>query len=301
MEKGDSQPPLRRSLGRKVLMRVVGWPILLLIGVLFVRWTSMAESRVFYVPSREAFETPAGMEDVSIPAADGRTLHGWFIRPASTGKAGASKERFPAVLHCHGNAGNVSSHVDYSAFLAEEGIAVLIFDYRGYGRSSPASGLDRYQLMEDSRAAMDYLLARPDVDPQRIGVLGVSLGGVFASKLAAERSEVKALCLISAFSGWSSVAGDHMPVLGWLLIPGGLDPAKSVASIARKMPLMIVHGEQDEIVNVRHAGVIEDAAKGAGLDVVKLIVPNADHNGVMFTDQGEDRAVGEFFAKALGK
>lgn len=191
-------------------------------------------------------------------------------------------------------------HVEYSEFLADHGIAVLIFDYRGYGRSSPASGLTRNALMEDARAAMAYLKARPEVDPERIGVMGVSLGGVFASRLAVKDASVKALCTVAAFSSWRGIAGDHLPVIGPLILPGGLDPADSVRSARKGLPMLLVHGDRDEIVPVRHAGVLEAAAREAGLDVTTLIVEGASHNSVMFTNQGEQQAVGDFFARALG-
>ncbi len=288
----DPSPKHRR---RPWLRRLVAYPLFTLLGLLTVRWTSLAESQVFYVPSREPFESLPGCEDVSFPTPDGLLLHGWFVHPRGS-KAGPGP--WPTILHCHGNAGNISSHIDFSEFLAEDGFAVLIFDYRGYGRSSPASGLTRDKLMVDSTAALDYLLTRRDVDHGRLGAYGVSIGGVFAARLAADRTDVKALCTVATFSSWRGIAADHLPVIGPLMLPGGLDPEDAVAALGGK-PYLIVHGAKDEIANVRHAGILESAARSGGVPVTKLIVPGADHNGVMFTDQGEQKAVCEFFERAL--
>lgn len=298
MKKGEGKGSARaRRWALAIGKRLVVWPLVLLLGVLIVRWMSWAESRVFYVPSREAFPTPWGVEDVTFSGPQGRLLHGWFIPPAGSAR---EHEPWPVVLHCHGNAGNVSGHIDFSSFLAEHGLAVFIFDYRGYGKSAPASGLTRGQLMEDSRAAMDYLVTRRDIDPARVGVLGVSLGGVFATALAAERPGIRALCTVAAFSKWRGVAGDHVPILGPLLLSGDLNPADSLGKL-KGTPVLIVHGELDEIVNVRHARILADAAKSSGVEVTSLIVPNAHHNDVLFTNQGEQDVVAEFFTAALGK
>ena len=89
------------------------------------------EHLFLYFPDREIIMTPATMrlefEDVFFSAADGTKLHGWYL-PGETGQ--------PLVLFCHGNAGNISHRVDNLRLLRELGLAVFIFDYRGYGQSA---------------------------------------------------------------------------------------------------------------------------------------------------------------------
>lgn len=286
-------PASWRSWKRGLAIRLIGWPAVLLLGALIVRWTSIVESRVFYFPSRETFATPIQARDVTITTPDGRTLHGWFLPPD-----GGKPPPWPVVLHCHGNAGNVSSHVDFSAFMVEYGLAVLVFDYRGYGRSSDASWLNRHDLMIDARAALDHALSMPDVDPSRVGVLGVSLGGVFAAALAAERPEVRSLCLVSAFSSWQGVAADHVPFVGPLVIPSGLDPVDSLARIGGR-PALVVHGSDDEIVHARHASVLESAGRSGGAAMELFLVPGMDHNGILAERSREREVVGEFFVRTL--
>src|SRR5262245_28674085 len=68
------------------------------------------ESRLAYFPSREPFDTPRGVEDVTFRSKDGLTLHGWFMPAPGVGPGAPGA----AVLHVHGNAGNIESHADFS-------------------------------------------------------------------------------------------------------------------------------------------------------------------------------------------
>jgi len=261
--------------------------------VVTMRFTGWMESYAFYFPSRAAFVNPPGFEDVWITTPDGKKLHGWFMRAADA-KPGEVR---PAILHCHGNAGNVESHLDFSHFMTDTGFHVLIFDYRGYGRSDPVKPLSRKMLATDALAAFDALVARPDVDPARVGVYGVSLGAVFALSVAKERTAAACVCTVAAFSSWGGVAADHLPVLGGLLIASGLDPADLVVGLGKRS-FHVVHGDADEIIAVRHAGVLELAAQAAGVSVSIARINGGDHNGIM--DRQESRhSVSQFFTKAL--
>lgn len=301
-------PPSRGAGSRRRLVRWSRLLAVLLLVILAMRIFGVIESRAFYFPSRAEFATPRGFEDVWIDAPGGVRLHGWFMPAVDARGSIDAGEKRPAILHCHGNAGKIESHADFSRFLTQRGFHVLIFDYRGYGRSSPASNLLRHELGSDALAAYDYLAKRSDVDPSRIGVYGVSLGATFALHVAQKRERVAAACTVSAFSAWSTIASDHLPILGGLLIPGGLDPAKLVASLRARpefgepkqpaRPLLILHGDADEIIPVRHAHAIERAARKAGVPLELVIVPNADHNGIMEHQRSRD-AVGGFFTRTL--
>lgn len=265
----------------------------LTLALLMTRLTGCVESMAYY-PSRGAFTTPAGYEDVWITTEDGVRLHAWFM-PA---RGLAPGEQAPAILHAHGNAGNVSFHDSFSDFLTAHGFHVLLFDYRGYGRSDSARPLRRAALAKDTRAALAHLFERPDVDPDRVGVLGVSLGAVFALDAAAADERVRAVVSLSAFSGWRAIAGDVLPVLGPMLMPPGLDPADSAARLGDR-PLLIMHGERDEIIPVRHAGLIYTAAQQAGVPAQLWTHPQGDHNSFLQSiPEARDR-LEQFFREAL--
>jgi pimeloyl-ACP methyl ester carboxylesterase len=110
--------------------------------------------------------TPADADlpysDLEIATDDGERVHGWWIRGA---RAAAGH-----VLLCHGNAGNVGDRVLHAALLTAAGFDVLLFDYRGYGRSSGRPSEDG--TYRDARAARAALLEQPRVDAARVLYLG---------------------------------------------------------------------------------------------------------------------------------
>lgn len=295
MSERESANPERPGVRSLRLLGVVAITLAVLVGI--VRVTGVAEG-LAYVPSRQPFVTPPGFEDVWFESSDGVKLHAWFMPAvAAPGKA-ESASPGPAVLHAHGNAGTLADHRSFSEFLTRAGFHVFLFDYRGYGRSDEAGPLRRGKLLLDTQAAMDALAARPEVDPGRIGVMGVSLGGVFTSSLAAQDDRVRALVLVSAFSSWHGVAGDWLPVIGPLLIPSGLDPKIQVAKLGGR-PLLIVHGQADEIIDIRHASVLKEAAESASVPVRLRAVPGGDHNSLLQSDPSSREAIVDFFRAGL--
>ena len=283
--------PKRRRWLRRLVRMFVLYLIVSGIGLGVLWYTGYAE-RLAYMPVRDAFETPEGYEDVWIESVDGTRLHGWLM-PAITARNG---EPSPAILHVHGNAGNVMYHESFSAFLTNAGFHVLLFDYRGYGRSDEGK-ISRGNLSEDTRAALAYLMARDDVDPNRVGVLGVSLGGVFALDAVVNEPEVKAVATLSAFSSWRGVAKD-MAGAGSLLIRPGLDPEDLARELGTR-PYMIMHGTGDQIVDPRHADRLRQAAEDSFVMVTQEMYPG-DHNSLIQYNLQAQRDLIVFYEKYLG-
>ena len=283
-----------RTLSQRVF-RTLRWSAaILLLTILVVRLIGAAESLAYW-PSRDPFPTPPWNQDVWITTEDGVRLHAWLM-PARGVAPGAPA---PAVLHVHGNAGNIASHDSFSRFLTDAGMHVLIFDYRRYGRSDDTGPLRRAALVADTRAALDALFARPDVDPHRVGVLGVSLGGAFALEAAADDSRVRAVATLSAFSSWQGIASDAAPLLGPLLIPPGVDGVDAAARLGSR-PFLVMHGDADAVVPPRHARLLADAAAAAGVRAETWTAPGGDHNGmVQSMPEARERLIA-FFAEHLG-
>jgi hypothetical protein len=270
--------------------RAAAWAVGLLALGIVVRLGGCAD-RLFFQPTRGRPDPLPGVEEVEFRTADGVRLHGWLFKPAVRPPAG-----WPVVLHCHGNAGTIADHAGFSDFLPEAGFAVLLFDYRGYGGSDPAPP-SRGALVQDAHAALDYALSRPDLDHTRIGVLGVSLGGAFASRLAADRPEVRALALISAFTGWADVASDHAPLVGRLLVRRGVDPITAVPGLGHR-PLLIIHGRRDRVVPFAHGERLAAAARAAGVLTSVTLLDWAGHNDSMEDTDGRSALAG-FFRREL--
>ncbi|MBI4579121.1 MAG: alpha/beta fold hydrolase, partial [Planctomycetes bacterium] len=149
------------------------------------------------------------------------------------------------VLHLHGNAGNMTGHFQHVAWLPAAGWNVLCFDYRGYGESPGRT--TRSGTVADAHAALDYLVARPDVDRRRIVAFGQSLGGAIGIVLVAQRPEIRGLATDGAFESYRRIAAWHvrhspllLPIAWWvprLLIGNAYDPIDHVGRIAPR-PLL---------------------------------------------------------------
>jgi alpha-beta hydrolase superfamily lysophospholipase len=237
--------------------------------------------RLAYMPTRGTPPPPAGVEEVRFSSADGTGLHGWFL-PAAGDRQG--ERALGAVLAVHGNAGNVSNHVGFVDFLPPRGFHVLLFDYRGYGRSDRGR-LRRPELYSDTEAALDALLARPEAEPGRVAIFAQSLGTAFGAHLMASRREPRAAVLVSPFYSWQEMAasafggarpGPLARLAGRLFIRPGFDPAEAVGRIEDR-PLLIVHGTEDRIVPFDHA---ERMARAAGANLTLRAVEGGSHNGL---------------------
>jgi len=203
-------------------------------------------------------------EDAFFRAEDGTHLHGWFL-PHPQPKA--------VVLFAHGNAGNLTHRKEMLAELRERhDVAVMIFDYRGYGRSRGKPS--EQGILQDARAAREWLSKRTGVDETEIVLMGRSLGGGVAVDLAAQDGAA-GLILINTFNSLVDVAEHHM---SWLptdrMMVNRLD---SLSKIDRYQgPLLQTHGDADRVIPFEYG--LELFGK-ANSPKQFIAVPGGDHNG----------------------
>lgn len=212
----------------------------------------LGQARLVFIPNdRTLVGTPGerGLphQEVWLATADGERLHAWRVGPREA--------RF-SLIHCHGNAGNISHRLDLLEWLVDLGLEVLIFDYRGYGRSGGRpSEASTYQ---DARAAWDWLTGARGRAPERILLHGHSLGAAVALELATQ-VPARALILEAPFTSVPDLGAELYP---WL-------PVRRLARIqydnrARvgrlSMPLLLMHSPQDEIIPFRHGQTLYAAA-----------------------------------------
>lgn len=207
-------------------------------------------------------EIPLKFEDVYFHAVDGVQLHAWFL-PAQ-GKAKGT------ILHLHGNAENISTHIASVYWMPERGFNVFMLDYRGYGKSAGTPTLPG--VLSDIDAAMATLVIRPDIDPNRIAILGQSLGGALAVYYVAHssyRSHICTLVIDSAFTGYREITREKLASF-WLTWPfqypiswtidDDYSPIDAIAQVS-PIPLLIIQGKNDHIVPVEHAKQLFAAAR----------------------------------------
>jgi uncharacterized protein len=229
----SNQPRWKRPvIGAAVLAVVVLWR--------FVDPLGRLENALVFVPRPYSVGDwhPAGLvfEDAWFQAADGTKLHGWFL-PHEKPRA--------VVLFCHGNEGNVATWRGNFALLHDlAGVAVLGFDYRGYGRSegSPSEA----GIFADARAARAWLAHRTGIPESQVVLLGRSLGGAVAIDLAA-KDGARALIVESTFTSAPELAGAIVP---WLPLRYLMrTELNSIAKIKNYHgPFLQSHGDEDRLV-----------------------------------------------------
>lgn len=206
------------------------------------------------------------LQDVWFPAADGTKLFGWYVEAAP----GA-----PVLLWCHGNAGNIIHRLDNLAALYRIGLSVLLFDYRGYGRSQGAPTEEG--LYQDALGGHAYLLDARRVRAERLVLFGRSLGAAVAGDLATRR-RAAGLILESCFPSVAAVARTvsfGLP-FHWLL-SARYDLLERLPKIS--MPILVIHGERDTIIPIELGRQVFEAA----LQPKSFYsVPGADHNDLPF-------------------
>jgi len=224
---------------------------------------------LLYFPAREIIATPehAGLSyrDLEFESDDGERLHGWWVE--------ARGDRRGHLLLCHGNAGNVGDRVLHAELLTSVGFDVMLFDYRGYGRSSGRP--DEYGTYRDARAARACLLGQPHVDPARVIYLGESLGAAVAIELATAHPPA-GLALLSAFASVRSMARVHYRVIPPALVPDAYPSLDRIRGL--HVPLLVLHGDRDDIVPLAQGQELYEAAPGPKR---MCVLRGASHNDVL--------------------
>jgi fermentation-respiration switch protein FrsA (DUF1100 family) len=183
---------------------------------------------------------PPGLpvEDLDLTSSEGTRIHAWWAVPPGWQPANG------AMLYCHGNAGNLSHRGEgLRRWLDLMGMAVLIFDYPGYGKSGGTPTEAGCYAAAD--AAYERILAA-GVPAERVLAYGGSLGGAVAIDVASRRPH-RALVLVAAFSSLEDMARRQFPLLPtrWLV----RDQWDNLTKIRRcRHGVFIAHGTADRVV-----------------------------------------------------
>ncbi|SNS36592.1 hypothetical protein SAMN06893096_103395 [Geodermatophilus pulveris] len=258
----------------RTVAAVAGVVVVLYAGLVGAAWA--LQRHLVYLPDAGPVPPAAsvlpGARDVVLRTGDGLRLGAWFV-------PGAGPEA-PAVLVANGNGGHRGLRAPLAAALHDEGLAVLLFDYRGYGGNPGTPG--EAGLALDVRAARGYLLEEAGVPAGRLLYLGESLGAGVVAELATEHPPA-GLVLRSPFVDLAAVGREHYPFLPvGALLRDRYPVAERVASV--EAPTTVVYGGADSIVPPGQSRAVADAA--AGLHRV-VEVPGADHNDPVLLDGPE--------------
>lgn len=199
-------------------------------------------------------------EELTFQRRDGRAISALLVRPDGSG-------RHPAVLIFHGAGGVRESHRAFARRLADAGFVALLPDLASLrpGADEPA-GLLRGEIA----AAVSLLKSRREIDANRLGLLGFAQGG--------ERTLFAAI----AFPATFRAVVEYYGPIGYP--PMSLELAARHAASKIRSPVLIIHGEEDELVPVEHARRLEEALRAAGKPVESVLFPGAGHG---FDQEGE--------------
>ena len=272
----ENESRMRRQQKRQRLLRretiySLAAAALFMAGLLFfgIRWI---ETSVVFHPERwkpgEVWSLPDGGEDVWFKTGDGLRLHGWFI----------STRRQPAaatVIFFHGNGGNINNLGWLGEALAARGFNVLLFDYRGYGRSEGAVSGEQ-GIYRDADAACDYVLKERGVRSERLVLYGQSLGTTAAVDVASRRS-VGAIILESGLSSASDMAASMFPWVPRRLHAFGQNRFESARKLMNvHCPVLVTHGDPDPTIPTEQGRKLYEAAN----EPKKLVIVEGAGHGV---------------------
>lgn len=253
------------------------------------------ESR-FYKPSHSEPVIPAGYIDLALEGPSGGALHGW-LAPAPSIVTGQAVRR-PVIVFCHGNRATIDFFAPrLEALRVAADASLLLFSYRGYGRSSSIEHVTRASTVADARAAVTAAFDRPEVDPDAVFVMGYSMGGVAALAAGADEPRVRGVIVGGTYARADEALDDSG--YGWakMFIGGEHDPADSIARMGKR-PVLIFHGALDTTPGPHHAYELAAAAARAKVPVEVLIVPNAGHYTAADAESGVLEVVARFVQAA---
>lgn len=282
-----------------------GRRLAVLAGSVLVVWVVLVQMAVGYgathIASPEVPDVDLGrpFRDVTVPAADGVALSGWWV-PSRNGAA--------VVVVAMGR----TSPAPHARMLARHGYGVLVIDPRGWGRSEGDPNAFGWAGSKDVRGAVDWVARRPGVDAGRVGGLGLSVGGEMMIQAAAETTALAAV--VSEGAGERSVREFMSGASGvdWLGPPqyavltasvalfGNDTPPPGLVDLAGRVrqPMLLIDGERgqhlERILNPRYAAAAGDTA-------TLWEVPGSGHmGGIDAQPQEYERRVVGFLDDALG-
>jgi fermentation-respiration switch protein FrsA (DUF1100 family) len=289
--------------------RIVLWYVIILVML------ALIQRRLIYQPTQADSIDPefAGplsghFETVTVNTIDGLELRGWYVRNALARTSGTinGQGSTPVVIYFPGNAGHRGYRALELDVISRLGADVYLFDYRGYGDNPGRPSEEK--LADDARSIWRTVTEKRGAKPSQVFLLGESLGGGVATRLASEvcaaGTPPGGLILRSTFSSLVDVAAHHywwLPVR--VLLIDRFPSTDRIAGVT--CPILVIHGTADEIVPFSNGQrLFEAAPETSRQSVAKTFAPlrGAGHNDILYVARDEYRkAVQDFFERVKPK
>lgn len=257
---------------RLIVNVVSGFVLLAMIGVMTVTRNEAHNLITASLDDRNLpEETPADynlpFEDVEIVTPDGLKLVGWFV-PAQNGAV---------ILMQHGYKSTRKELLNEAAMMVRHGYGILLTTVRAHDHSEGEMITFGMNEVNDLEAWYQYLLTRADVDPEKIGILGNSYGGMLAIQFAAQNENIKAVVASCAFSSLNDTVETSVEyftdlpafpfaplIVFWAEQETGfktedIDATQWIAQISPR-PVFLMQGGADVVISAESGQRLYDAA-----------------------------------------
>lgn len=230
---------------------VIAFALIVLYGAICLCYFYFQKG-IIHLPRKDYYETPddfdLSFETFNLPSSDNQAvISGWFFQNSS---------EKPVIVFFSGNAGNMSYHLDTVDVLHEFGYSIMTYDYREFGESTGI--LTEQAQYEDTELIWDYLTKTRNIPPEKIILLGRSLGSAMASWLASQR-QVGALIMESAFTSMYDMGRLYYK---WLptrqILRWEYDNGSRISEV--RCPVLFIHSKQDELIPYRQSEQLYEKA-----------------------------------------
>jgi len=253
---------MRSTLVFGAILKIFMKSLSIIMIVLFIS----ACSKIIFRPNRIRYNTPEQLglrhRNVIISINENERLHGWFLLSTNEPKG--------TVFYLHGNAQNISAHINNVSWLPEKGYQVFLLDYRGYGCSSGSPNISR--ALQDISAGFDWLFNQSQVKELPIYLLGQSLGASLGAYFIGTRHQVKnrlaGVILDAGFANLRTIVREKLgefwltwPLqypLSWLFA-NKYNADKVIQNIS-PIPLLIIHSIDDKVIPPSHGRKLYELA-----------------------------------------
>lgn len=272
---------------RKLFVSVLTSACLVYLGL--CAYYYLFQTHIIYYPVKTVGATPRDIgldyRDLTLTTSDGVAINAWYV-PAPNARA--------TILFSHGNAGNIGNRLETVRILHSLGANVLIYDYRGFGKSEGSPGEEG--TYRDAEAAWEYLVNKETVAPDRIILWGRSLGSAVAIELAM-RKKAGALVVESGFTSVATVAKKVIPYLPLdLLVRHRYASIEKVSSI--NAPALFIHSPDDEVIPFAQGRELFE--RSASVPKQFLAIKGSHNAGFLVSGRVYTDALDSFITKHFG-
>jgi uncharacterized protein len=263
-------------------MKKLAFIILTILVILYISICILVykyQTKLMFFPDKNNFAIPHNQNilDTMIATNNGNFLNMWYITNNSK----------KCVLFCHGNGGNISYLASRLPIFKALQVNVILFDYKGYGKSSGVIESEK-DLYTDANIALEYINQIGFADSNII-IWGQSLGGSVATEIA-QNKKVKGVILESTFASMDAMGAEHYAWLPTTYLSkfhfASIDKIKNITA-----PILIMHSQEDEVISYKNGSQLFAEAN----EPKQFVMTKGFHNtAVMESREQYIKVVGSF-------